>query len=62
MTRAQWSAVYNYCADFGYTPQELLAELKSNGTVDRDTELPGLGAYVKGKNYEEMYQFLGDNL
>ena len=62
MTKAQWSAVYNYCADFGYdTPQELLAELKANGTVEHSTKLTNLDEYVSGKTYDEMYQFLGDN-
>jgi hypothetical protein len=63
MTKAQWSAVYNYCADCGIaTPKELLAELKANGTVDTDTTLPKLSEYVNGTSYDEMYQFLGDNL
>ena len=43
-------------------PKELLAELKANGTVDSNTTLPELSEYVNGTSYEEMYQFLGDNL
>lgn len=63
MTKAQWSAVYHYCAEYGYeTPQELLAELKANGTVERNTKLADLDEYVSGTSYDDMYQFLGDNL
>ena len=63
MTKAQWSAVYDYCADCGYdTPQELLGELKSNGTVERNSRLTDLSKYVDGKSYDDMYQFLGENL
>lgn len=63
MTKAQWSAVYEFCAEYGYdTPQELLTELKANGTVERNTRLSELNEYVNGTSYDEMYQFLGDNL
>ena len=63
MTKAQWSAVYDYCAEYGYdTPQELLKDLKENGTVERSTTLSNLNEYVNGKTYDDMYQFLGDNL
>lgn len=63
MTKAQWSAVYHYCAECGYdTPRDLLAELKANGTVDQGTKLYNLDEYVSGTTYDEMYQFLGDNL
>jgi hypothetical protein len=63
MTKAQWSAVYDYCADYGYDkPQELLSDLKSNGTVERNARLSDLSKYVDGKTYDDMYQFLGENL
>lgn len=63
MTKAQWSAIYEFCADCGWdSPREVLAELKANGTVDPDTRLSELGDYVSGSSYDEMYQFLGDNL
>lgn len=63
MTKAQWSAVYNFCAEYGYdAPKDILAELKANGTVDRNTRLSELSDYVNGTSYDDMYQFLGDNL
>ena len=63
MNKAQWSAVYHYCADCGYeSPRELLAELKANGTVEHSTKLTELDEYVGGKTYDDMYQFLGENL
>ena len=63
MTKAQWSAVYHYCTEYGYdTPKELLAELKANGTVERSTSLSELDEYVGGTTYDDMYRFLGDNL
>ena len=63
MNKAQWSAVYHYCAEYGYeSPRELLAELKANGTVERNTTLPELDEYVSGTTYDDMYRFLGDNL
>jgi hypothetical protein len=63
MNKAQWSAVYDYCAEYGYdTTQELLADLKSSGIVERNTKLADLDEYVSGKTYDDMYNFLGDNL
>jgi hypothetical protein len=63
MTKAQWSAVYDYCAEYGYdTPHQLLKELRENGTVERSTRLSDLSKYVDGKTYDDMFQFLGDNL
>lgn len=63
MTKAQWSAVYDYCAEYGYDqPRDLLDDLKSNGTVDNGTKLNQLHQYVNGKSYDDMYQFLGENL
>lgn len=63
MTKAQWSAVYDYCAEYGYdAPRDLLADLKANGTVEHSTKLNDLHQYVSGKTYDDMYQFLGDNL
>lgn len=63
MTKAQWSAVYHFCTECGYdSPREVLDELKANGTVESNTRLPELSEYVTGTSYDEMYQFLGDNL
>jgi hypothetical protein len=63
MTKAQWSAVYDYCTEYGYdTPKELLTDLKENGTVPQGTKLSELAEYVSGKTYDDMFQFLGENL
>lgn len=63
MTKAQWSAVYHYCTEYGYdSPREVLDELKANGTVTEDTRIAELGDYAEGKTYDAMYQFLADNL
>ena len=63
MNKAQWSALYNYCAEYGYdAPKDILAELKANGTVPSGTKLSELADYVNGKTFDDMYQFLGENL
>lgn len=63
MTKAQWSAVYHYCTEYGYdTPKDLLADLKANGTVEHSTKLNDLHQYVSGKTYDDMYRFLEENL
>ena len=63
MTKAQWSAVYHYCTEYGYdTPREVLDALKANGTVTQDTKLAELNEYVNDTSYDAMFQFLGDNL
>lgn len=63
MTKAQWSAVYDYCTEYGYdTPHQLLKDLRENGAVKRSTRLSDLDKYVSGKTYDDMYEFLGDNL
>ena len=63
MTKAQWSAVYDYCTEYGYdAPKDILAELKANGTVPHSTKVYELGEYASGESYDDMYQFLGENL
>ena len=63
MTKEQWRAVYDYCAEYGYDePKDLLADLKANGTVDDSTSLKNLGEFVSGKTYDDMFEFLGENL
>lgn len=63
MTKAQWSAIYDYCAEYGYdAPRDLLAELKANGTVPQGTRVAELSEYANGKTYDDMYEFLGENL
>lgn len=63
MTKAQWTAVYHYCDEYGYdSPRELLAELKANGTVERNTTLKELSEYADGTGYDDMYRFLEENL
>ena len=63
MNKAQWSAVYHFCDDCGYdSPREVLAELKANGTVERNTQLVELGEYANGNTYDDMYKFLEENL
>lgn len=63
MNKAQWSAIYNYCAEYGYdAPRDILTELKENGTVPQSTKLSELSDYVSGTTFDDMFQFLGDNL
>lgn len=62
MTRAQWSAIDDYCEEFGYKKSEVLKELKANGAVDADATIKDLGDYTRGKTYDDMMNFLMMNL
>ena len=62
MKKAQWAALYDFCEELGYTRAEVLAELKANGTVDKNTRLEDLGEYTTDKTYDAMLKFLADNL
>lgn len=61
MTKEQWRAICNYSKKNIHTPQELLQQLKENGTVSIDANLEELGDYPKGKSYKEMILFLEEN-
>lgn len=58
MTKEQWCAIYDYCAENGCTRRELLADLKADGTVDRNARLEDLGEYASGTSYDAMRKFL----
>ena len=58
MTKHQWAAIYDYCADNGCTRSEMLADLKADGTVPQETNLIELGRYAGGNTYEAMRTFL----
>ena len=63
MNKSQWKAIYEFCDDCGYeSPRAVLAELKANGTVERNTQLVELGEYANGNTYDDMYKFLEENL
>ena len=63
MTKVQWRAIYDYCDEYGFDSlNDLLAVLRANGTVERDTTLSELGYYVNGKTYDDMYLFLEENI
>lgn len=54
--------MFAFCTENACTKRELLDELKANGTVDPNDTLDDLSAYVDGKTYEEMRQFLEENV
>ena len=58
MTKHQWAAIYDYCAEYGCTRSEMLADLKADGTVPQDARLIELGRYAGGTTYEAMKTFL----
>lgn len=62
MTKTQWKALYDFCEEFGCTTQELLEELKENGTVPNTARLSELSDYVSGTSYDAMIEYLGDNV
>lgn len=62
MTKPQWDAFYDYCAEFGYTSQDVLKALKSNGAIAADAKLKDLGDYTSGTTYDDMMNFLEENL
>lgn len=62
MNKAQWAALNDFCEENYCTRYDVLKALKANGTVDHSTKLKELGRYADGNSYEDMYNFLGDNL
>lgn len=62
MNKAQWAALHGFCEEFGYTRAEVLAELKANGAVDKNTRIEDLGEYTSEKTYDSMLKWLADNL
>ena len=58
MTKHQWAAIYDYCAENGCTRSEMLADLKADGTVPQETNLIELGRFTGGNTYEAMRTFL----
>ena len=62
MTKGQWKAVYDFCDEYGIPTSALLKTLKENGTVDRGTTLDELGEYVNGHTYNDMINFLEENV
>lgn len=57
-TKAQWKAIYDFCDAIFYTPRELMAELRENGTIDKSTRIEDLGDCVTKKDYDTMLEFL----
>ena len=62
MTKAQWKAIYDYCDNYGISKAGLLRSLKERGSVDRRATLEDLGDYANGLTYDEMIQWLENEL
>lgn len=62
MTKAQWKAVLDFCRENCISKNELLFELKQNGTVDRNARIEDLAGYTDGTSYNEMMRFLEKNV
>lgn len=62
MTKSEWKAVYDFCAEYNIPMSMLLRELRANGTVDRRDTLDDLGRYVNKHTYEDMIRFLEENV
>ena len=58
MNKAQWKAVYDFCADNKFTLQGLLIELKKLGVVSWSASIRDLHFYVSGVTYNDMKKFL----
>lgn len=62
MTKAQRRAVYDFCRENCITKDELLEELKANGTIASNAKLDDLSDYVKDDTRKAMCQFLEENV
>ena len=51
-----------YCEEFGYTTKEIVKELKLNGTIAANATADDLGEYTNGNTYNDMLDFLEENL
>ena len=58
MDKVQWRAIYDFCDEVGFTPNQLLTVLKELGVVDRGLRVNELDRYPKDKSYKAMIEFL----
>lgn len=63
MNKKQWKAIYDYCADVGYSnASELLEALKKQGIIEERETFQDLVYYPSGNTYEAMMDWLLENL
>ena len=62
MTKAQWRAVYDFCRENCIKVNELLSELRENGTMGQNASLEELSDYTDGSTYNAMKEFLEENV
>lgn len=57
-SKAQWKAIYNFCADNNLSLNQLECRLKDKGSILKTDSVRDLAEYVKEESYQDIYNFL----